>query len=382
MSRNNLSVYTSQKIATVTPSSGTSLVAVRVKDVILNDKHPEYSKLGKTTAIGAIKYEPITDSSREENTEELMYAYPLEAQLKVYPLVNEIVVIHSTVEKTESARQTNKKTYYSTIVNTWNLVNHNASPSWYDSNVKLGDDVPELNINPLLPSPGDVLISGRHGQSVRFTGYNHVNNPLFNGDNNGKPLTIIRNGQKEEDDKEKYINEDINKDDSSIYLASDHKVPLKQARDKQASFKTTPTSTTAYQGRQVIIDSGRLIFNAKDDDILLSSKEGFGISSNFIGIDAAEYISADAKKIYLGKSAKDFELQPVILGNSLEVFLSSLLNSLSSLADQLTAANANGIPVLTLNQEGPVLKAIVASLKNQINPNGASMLKSKKVYTE
>ena len=81
MSRNNLSVYTSQKIATVTPSSGTSLVAVRVKDVILNDKHPEYSKLGKTTAIGAIKYEPITDSSREENTEELMYAYPLDCLL-------------------------------------------------------------------------------------------------------------------------------------------------------------------------------------------------------------------------------------------------------------------------------------------------------------
>jgi hypothetical protein len=382
MSRNSLSVYTSQQVATVLPPSGTSLVAVRVKDVILDDKHPEYIKLGKTTSIGAIKYEPIIDSSREENTGELMTAYPLDVHLKVYPLVDEIVLINSTAEKTENDSQTGKKTYYSTIVNTWNLVNHNASPSWYSSNIKLGDNVPELNINPLLPSPGDVLISGRHGQSIRLTGYNHVNNTLFNQDNNGKALTIIRNGQKQENDKEKYINEDINKDDSSIYLTSNHKVPLKQARDKQGSFKVIPTSTTAYQGRQVLIDSGRLILNAKDDDILISSKEGFGISSNFVGIDAAEYISVDAKKIYLGKSAKDFELQPVILGNSLEVFLFSLLNGLSSLADQLIAANANGIPVLNLNQEGAVLKGIIAALEKQINPNGTSMLKSKKVYTE
>lgn len=366
-----------------TKAGGDAFLAVRVKDIILDETHPEYEKYGNTSAIGAIKYEPVVDQFKETNLEELPVAFPLNSHVKVFPLLNEIVLIHAAPDKVDTTgRQTIKATYYSTIVNAWNLVNHNASPSWYENKVKLGDNISELAINPLLPSPGDVLFSGRHGQSIRFTGYNHNNNPLVNQENNGDALTIIRNGQKEEQDRQKYINEDINEDDSSIYLASNHQIPLKQARVKQSSFKMAPTSSTAYKGRQVVIDSGRLIFNAKDDDIMISSKEAFGISSNFVGIDAVEYVSMDAKKIYLGKSAKDYELQPVILGNSLEVFLTSLLSGLNSLADQLTAASANGVPILTLNQEGPVLKAIVASLRNQINPNGASMLKSKKVFTE
>ena len=40
-----------------------------------------------------------------------------------------------------------------------------------------------------------------------------------------------------------------------------------------------PTSTTDYQGKQVIIDSDRLLFNAKNDSILLFSDKAIGFST-------------------------------------------------------------------------------------------------------
>ena len=371
---------TSTTSGTITKSSG--FVAVRVKDIILDEYHPEYEKYGKSQAIGVIKYEAIGTADKQSETKALPEAYPLNPAVKSYPLINEIVILESAPQSAPISRESNKVTYYSTIVNAWNLVNHNASPSHYEQQLNLGKDINSLNINPVKPAPGDTLLQGRHGQSIRFTGYKHINNLFVDSSNNGEALTIIRNGQKTEQDREKFINEDVNKDDSSIYLTSNHTIPVEPVTSKQDAFTKPPTTVDSYKGRQIIIDSGRLVFNTKDDDILLSAKDNIGLTGNIVGIDGKEYIGLDATKIYLGKNARKFELQPVILGNSLELFLSTLLSALDSLSTQLTAANANGIPVLTLNTEGPVLKAIVASLKNQINPNGNSQLKSRKVYTE
>jgi len=41
-----------------------------------------------------------------------------------------------------------------------------------------------------------------------------------------------------------------------------------------------PDTPSIYQGKQVIIDSDRLIFNAKDDSILLFSDKAIGFSTN------------------------------------------------------------------------------------------------------
>ena len=41
----------------------------------------------------------------------------------------------------------------------------------------------------------------------------------------------------------------------------------------------TPESGDVYQGKQVIIDSDRLLFNAKGDSILLFSNKAIGFST-------------------------------------------------------------------------------------------------------
>ena len=67
----------------------------------------------------------------------------------------------------------------------------------------------------------------------------------------------------------------------------------------------TPELPGVYQGKQVLINSDRLVFNAKDDAILLYSNEGMGFSTNGSFhfdtslIDGNKFV-VNAPEIYLG----------------------------------------------------------------------------------
>ena len=88
-----------------------------------------------------------------------------------------------------------------------------------------------------------------------------------------------------------------------------------------------PTSTTDYQGKQVIIDSDRLLFNAKDDSILLFSDKAIGFSTKgSIHFDTSSNKNSklviNTPNIYLGlKSDKNLPTEPAILGNELDDWL-------------------------------------------------------------
>lgn len=357
------------------------LTPVRVKDIILHEDHPEYKKFGKVESIGVIKYAPINVNVDTSDTKALPAAFPLEHSNKTCPLINEIVFL-TTAYKDVGKDST--VTYYLSPISLFNEINYNPSNDGLDrSNLGPGYEFPvKTKKRPLHPFHGDVILQGRHGQGLRFTGAKSFLNPFTNDSNNGLPLTIITNGHRDEAAKKLYV-EDINKDLSSIYLTSDHIIPLKQSRDKYAGAKKRPVLAKNYRGAQVILNSGRLYFNATDDDILLSSNKHFGVSSKTISLDGVDEVGIDAKKIYLGEKAVRFELQPVLLGNQTELFLFQLLSSLESLSNALiNARTANQIPIPTLNINGFALQATIKALQNQINPNGNSLLKSKKVFTE
>ena len=101
----------------------------------------------------------------------------------------------------------------------------------------LGTDVVELSdVNPLFPFPGDILLQGRQGQSVRIGGNKSPQNPLVDAANNGKPYILISNGQLKTDNGIDHIIEDINKDPNSLYFLSDHKSDLLAANTKRDSY--------------------------------------------------------------------------------------------------------------------------------------------------
>jgi len=357
------------------------IIAVRVKDIILDDSHPEYDKYGFVDSIGAIKYSLINSKIDTRDTTTLAPAFPISPFSNTFPLVNEVVFIIKGVKGDTKFETVD---YYLPPLSLFNDINYIPSEDQYDESKDEPGYEFKTNpeIRPFYPFHGDTILQGRHGQGIRFTGSKSFKNTLVNDSNAGRPLTILTNGIEKTAVNSLYV-EDVNKDNSSIYLTSDHIIPLNQIRDKYSSADNRPVLAKNYKGAQVLINSGRLFFNAYDDDLLISAQNNFGVTSKQVSLDGVDSVGLDAKKIYLGEKARRFELQPVLLGNQTELLLFTLINSLKSLATNLqTAKTVDQKPIPKLNINGFSLEATLNGLLNQINPNGESLLKSKKVFVE
>ena len=80
-----------------------------------------------------------------------------------------------------------------------------------------------------------------------------------------------------------------------------------------------------YLGEQIIITSGRVTLNSKDDSVFLFGKKAIGFSSaGTINFDSDDKVIINAPQIYLGLEAKE----PLVKGQALENLLLELLDSL------------------------------------------------------
>ena len=232
------------------------LKAVRVRDIILDINHPLAEEYGKYDAIGTIFYADINKIKTNANPKDELSAVPLFSHLKYYPLINEIVLILNTNDKNIYGIK-KSSTYYLPQVNMWGHPHHNALPTLEgiksnktsrdyknteaglirkaedgNTDITLGQYFKEqLNIKPLLPYEGDMILEGRFGNSIRFGSTNNsqeISNPNAWSDsgNTGDPITIIRNGQSSNLDEKGWLptTERINEDASSIYLTSNQRL--------------------------------------------------------------------------------------------------------------------------------------------------------------
>lgn len=352
----------------------------RVVHVVLSLDDP-YCK--NPSMINGVYYRSPKVPANETDITKFPFAYQGSAQNRTLPLVKEIVTLYNGADPGSIDNPGKTRVYWKEVVNVWNHPHHNAAPdtlqdNWEDDLLK---GFPEQkNINPLIANPGDTLIEGRLGQSIRFGGSKGASS-IINSNNNGKPLILISNGQIETQNGSDLIEEDINRDFNSLYFVSNHKIPLTSANTKRKSYNTVPKTSNQYQGNQVIVNGGRLYLNAKEESAFISAKESIGLNANTLNFDATDYFCVDAKKILLGERARTAPAsvqQPVVLGKQLENWLGALLDTLSSVADAMSTASAVGAgPVTQLNATGPALKATVQSLKAQFK-----VFQSKKVFTE
>ena len=363
----------------------------RVVDVILDESHQQYSAKGGGIAINGVFYKPLKSNASEQGLTDLPFAYQLGAQMKVVPLVGEIIKVEALPIPSDDDFKNKTRKYYTQILNIWNNPNNNFYPDTInnsDIDFTQNNTFVELgNVNPIGSSPGDFQLEGRQGQSLRFTGGKSITNPWINNTNLGKPVIILSNGQKETEEGFTVLGEDINEDSSSIYMVSDHKIPLIQASEKRDTYSTTPDKADEFKGNQVLINAGRLYLNAKEHDIQLSSIKSIGLNTEgTVNIDSKSYLCVDGSQIYLGKAARtavEGRKEGVVLGNQLELFLESVLGILEGMSDDMAKAKTiNGKPIPLLNKRGMQAKPVIRALNNLINPNGPSQLKSKKVFTE
>jgi hypothetical protein len=224
-----------------------------------------------------------------------------------------------------------------------------------------------------------MILEGRLGQSIRLGGYKGVQSKNIDSSNNGKPIMLFSNGQIKTEEGNTPIEEDVNVDFNSIYLLSDHRVPLLAANNKRDSYTDVPKTADQFKGNQVIVNGGRLFFNAKEESAFISAKESIGLNAKTLNLDATEYFCVDSKKIFLGKAARTSKVkEPVILGKQLENWLISLLNTLEVVGSAMELAKTvDGKSIISLNTTGPMLRSTVQSLKKQF-----ALFQSKKVFTE
>jgi hypothetical protein len=373
----NLQIFPSSK-----PTAGTSSNSIsfaRVVDVVLHEKHPDYERFGKSLAINGIRYRPL-NSGLVENSQDLPFAYQLDPNIKTLPLLGELVQIVDAPSVNMNLYPEGSSKYYTTVASIWNQVNINPFPDQRQNPgpVKLGVNVLELpNIKSLHPFSGNITVEGRHGNTLRMFGYKSEKNPFTDNSNNGSPITILRNGQGGPKQPEDTVIEDINLDDSSIYLTSNHTIPLKQANTKRTSYFSAPIKADTFKGKQIIFNSDRVYLNARKDSLLLSANKSVGLNGNTVNFDGVDFVSMDGKKVYLGDKGKT-EKEWVVLGKQNENWLSDLLDLLKEIGNTLSKLPPN--PIQAIGQL-VILGAIIIARVTILQGNLPS-LRSRKVFTE
>jgi hypothetical protein len=401
------------------PKSQTTLTSpdifpVRVKFVSLNgDDYPlTWEKYGEYAGVGGILYEEIGNPGTQ-TLESLSFAKPLYSNIKFLPLVNEIVYIMALPNpSTTSNPSSGKQYYYFQTVNLWNSIHHNALPNplaneptnaqKYESTeagVEIQSDVSVTDINlgltfkervgirNLQPYEGDILIEGRWGNTIRFgstVNNSSPPNPWSDSGVNGEPITIIKNGQTEtQDDPWVPQVENINTDKSSIYLTSNQQIPIGAASTDYSSYTPSfgeiPTSPSSYNGSQVIVDSGRLLFNSKSDHILLSSARtiSFGAQKGFNFDTPSNFVVKVGTKIMLGDK-EESTTEPLILGDK---FLKDFQKLLTNVISLTSALGTVGTPIPFVPNIAVAQTATKVGLQAQTMLTSIEFYKSKTTRT-
>ena len=383
------------------------IIAARITKIILSiddfENEDEKNFYGAYDALGMVFYTPVKNPSSTSTFQDKSTAYPLFPNLKNYPLLNEIVYIIPLPGKNILEDTNDIDNYYFSPMNLYQNVHQNGIPNnlvqqltpnsqnktnqeveagsinkttGEEAELNLGKTFTERPIKDLQMFEGDVSLQGRWGNSLRFG--STVKSPLNDwseSGENGDAITIIRNGQQENDEEAwKPISENINEDKSSIYLTTSQKIPIEVASNSYNSYENAPTLPNEYVEDQVILNSGRLLFNSKSDSILLSSNQSINLNSiNSVNIDTST-LSIQSDKILLG--SKD-ATEAVLLGDKTVDTLKDIVTEVTSVFNQLQSLIGNmGVPFVPLNAA-----AIAANTKLEAIKNTLDQLKSKQNFT-
>ena len=371
------------------------------------DDEPDYK------FIGAIRFRKIY-SQQNLSDDQLMVAYPLNLNIVDFPIRGETVFIQKIYNQfyyTDRVNIFNNPNNASSIGSSqkFNIGKNSNSQKTLDTaesevveNKETSGDVflgeyfkPNFNIRSLIPNEGDTLIQGRFGNTIRL------------GSVDNAPTIKLRAGQISDfekfDEGETFINElnekavntsleeNINLDASSMWMTTDETVSLTPATLEDANIYPTEVAPEVFDGKQIILNSGRLIFNSKENGILGFSDGPIDFSTlNTFGVSAKQRLNLYSPTVVIGRNGEQgktknitlqgqdiflqnekgytaimskgielgsSKLEPAVKGDVLEDILSDLMQSISDLSSVIIAIATTPVVIVTPGTPTPQVYA-------------------------
>jgi hypothetical protein len=378
------------------------LEAAEVLQICINEGDTGYRS---GLDVGKIKARMV-NSEYNTKKEFLQWVYPMSTNLRNYPMIGEYVIIAEYFGKR----------YYLHTLNKNNSVNSNIFPglsmsritgkigggnsSQYKSSNASGGGgggasgiaeaisgmystfQPTSGILPTKIYEGDVCLDGKFGQSIRL-GYGKNKHEAYNS-----PNILLRAGQRlaSEDPTGvsdgmgfgKPISENINDDGTSVYLLTKETCGIMSATAKDTSNTVhtvswaTPvqgeaiTIPTLWDGKQFVVNSDRLIFNSRNNEMFFSAlgtqyfcTSNWFISDSMMGtvlntegqtvIRNKKNTIINSPEIYLGvpdegaPALAEGKCEHLVFGETLKTLLEELIDAITK------AQYINGMGPASLN---------------------------------
>ena len=219
---------------------------------------PDYKSVAD---VGKIRYIIENSAQQGSNLDRgNVMAKPAHKTISHLPTENEYVFLIPGPSTDKNKQAGSTEFYYLHPFGLWGSTHHNAFPDLGEYSATMNASVADYqqsnqgtvnkpnknsiafdlgngyieksNVKDLVPFVGDVIIQGRYDSSIRFGSSNKVNmgsNAWADSTNDGDPILIIRNGQGYQANTDGFIPtvEDINTDQSSIYLTAGQKISIK-----------------------------------------------------------------------------------------------------------------------------------------------------------
>ena len=359
-------------------SYGTPPVAGRVYGIVTTENTPTkamFEKVGGFNAIGTIFYRNYNESIGtigkidDVFLDECKIAKPLSSQIANYPVLGELVNIIDLPSPSTQISPASSYSYY-TLINLWNSVQQNAQPANDTANLGI-TFVENSNVRSLLPFEGDYIIQGRQGGSIRFSSTTKLHsdsNEWSSIGNEDSPITIITNGLKF-DSKKNYYVEQINKDDSSLYLTSTQQLPLQTDRTGVLNPLTNPIDASKYFNAQAILNSDRIVLNSKKDEVMIFAKTNVEISTkNIINLNAGDRVHLNSNRVFLGTVNDQLPTENIVLGGKLHDLLLNLMDALHEFGTGLSSVvgSPEGAPAADIISAARSLCNSIDRLENNL----------------
>jgi len=397
------------------PEAGT------VVDIVNNEEHPLYNISGSN--IGTIKYKFHSKGSQPNYS----YADPIEVTVQEFPLIGDAVLIHSIGSKFYYSRRLNLNK--SILFSGQPLMIDRLKPAasntdranviaQYQSGVQVPveSSIPEqnltnenvnlnLNISNLKGFDGDVILQNRYGASIRLgsslmeDAFNQnceiyidedtgIEKCILGPTNSGRneASIVFRVGQKETLNRTKdslygLTMEDVNLDSSCFVMVQNQAIDFEYSSEfftlnklQQNVYASNQNDLGQFvsrvDGSQIILNSGRVSLNSKENDLVFTANRNVILSSlDSTIVDATRqiYINPEFGYIHMGTRPTTSNQLPnwAVKYNELEEILEEMLSLIERLA--FTPVPSVATPLnLQIKTEARNLNSQIKNIKSNL----------------